>query len=502
MVETDNTYQSKTYQAYYTKSNAIVRYMIDRLDVSNNDYVLEPSGGDGVFIDELLQQHSNQKIDIYELDEGAISTLKEKYTSHPNIKIFHSDTLFDTDLMLKSSSGGFYDKIIANPPYGAWQTLKKRKNLKKIFHGFYVKETYTLFLYRCIELLKEGGELVFIIPDTYLNLHRHKQIREIILTQTEIKEIALFPSSFFPNVNFGYANLSIIHLKKSYSKSNLDNIITIKTDYSSVEQLGEKPNKTYTFSQKNILKNPDAAFYLVDEPKILNALQDINLTIGEIADCVTGFYSGNDKQFLKVKSKSIRNSKKYGLIDLKKINKSSLNREKQVGLSTEKCFVPIVKGGNKRYYKSNDWFMDWSAEAVNHYKIGKKARFQNSQFYFQQGVGVPMVSSSSITASLIDNRLFDQSIVGVFPKDKNLLYYLLGFFNTPTCNKLIRTINPSANNPANYIKKIPIIVGTQQEIEYINDRVIQIIENIKQVNTYNPMLEKDIINYFKNKYKF
>lgn len=502
MVEAVNTYQPKTYQAYYTTSNAIVSYMIDCLGITNNDYVLEPSGGDGVFVDELLRQYSNQKIDIYELNEVAISKLKEKYTSNKNIKIFHSDTLFDTDLMLKSSLGGFYDKIIANPPYGAWQTLEKRKNLKKIFSGFYVKETYTLFLYRCIELLKEGGELVFIIPDTYLNLHRHKQIREIILTKTEIKEISLFPSSFFPNVNFGYANLSIIHLKKSYSKNNLDNIITIKTDYSNVEQLGEQPNKVYTFSQKSILKNPDAAFYLVDEPKIVNALQGVNLTIGEIANCVTGFYSGNDKQFLKVKSKSIRNSKKYELIDLEKINNSSLNGEKQIGISTEKCFVPIVKGGNKRYYKSNDWFMNWSTKAVNHYKTGKKARFQNSQFYFQQGVGIPMVSSSSITASLIDNRLFDQSIVGVFPKDKSLLYYLLGFFNTPTCNKLIRTINPSANNPANYIKKIPIIVGTKQEIEYVNDRVIQIIESIKRINTYNPMLEKDIIIYFKNKYEF
>ncbi|KKT18839.1 MAG: hypothetical protein UW03_C0029G0001, partial [Candidatus Peregrinibacteria bacterium GW2011_GWA2_43_8] len=66
-----------------------------------------------------------------------------------------------------------------------------------------------------------------------------------------------------------------------------------------------------------------------------------------------------------------------------------------------------------------------------------------------------MISSSQITAALIENRLFDQSIVGLFSKDKGLIFVLLAFFNSPTCNKLIRTINPSANNPANYIKKIP-----------------------------------------------
>lgn len=69
-----------------------------------------------------------------------------------------------------------------------------------------------------------------------------------------------------------------------------------------------------------------------------------------------------------------------------------------------------------------------------------------------------MVSSSSITGALIDNRLFDQSIVGVFPKDESLLLYILAFFNSPTCNKLIKTINPSANNPSNYIKKYRLFI--------------------------------------------
>lgn len=33
-----------------------------------------------------------------------------------------------------------------------------------------VKETYTLFLLRCIQLLNDGGRLVFIIPDTFMNI--------------------------------------------------------------------------------------------------------------------------------------------------------------------------------------------------------------------------------------------------------------------------------------------------------------------------------------------
>jgi hypothetical protein len=72
--------------------------------------------------------------------------------------------------------------------------------------------------------------------------------------------------------------------------------------------------------------------------------------------------------------------------------------------------LPIVKGGNVKFLKQEAWFMNWSKEAVNHYKKDKKSRFQNPQYYFKFGIGVPMISSSSITASLIENKLFDQSL--------------------------------------------------------------------------------------------
>ena len=113
-----------------------------------------------------------------------------------------------------------------------------------------------------------------------------------------------------------------------------------------------------------------------------------------------------------------------------------------------------------------------------------------------------MISSSSITASLIENKLFDQSIVGVFPKDENLTYYLLAFFNSPTCNKLIRTINPSANNPANYIKKIPFIRPDEGILEEVTNHVIEIVSSIKKHGSLNENTETHLNTIFKNLYGF
>jgi adenine-specific DNA-methyltransferase len=499
--------EAKKYQAFYTKSTPIVDYMVNKLLLMPTDKVFEPCGGDGVFIEAILDANEFANIDICELNPTSIAVLQHKFSSFQNVSIRECDTLLDNDLSFNSNFGGYYDKIIANPPYGAWQDLEKRAILKKMYSDLYAKESYALFLFRCIELLKEDGILSFIIPDTFLNLHMHKAIRKHILTKTKIVDLALFPSSFFTGVNFGYANLSIITLQKtSNQKECLANSFNVLTNFSTVEQLAEI-NKdelsVYSFSQQEIFSNPDYAFLISDNTSISKAINEAVLKVGDIANCVTGFYSGDDKTFLQVNSPDLKNGKNYDLIDPNKINREYKNVTNILeGIDSEKHFLPIVKGGNTRYLKPEGWFMNWSKEAVLHYKKGKKARFQNPQYYFKFGVGVPMISSSSITASLIENKLFDQSIVGIFPKDESLTYYLLAFFNSPTCNKLIRTINPSANNPANYIKKIPFIAPTDGQKELINSTVQSILESIATQGHYNEDMENTLHKIIEQIYGF
>lgn len=468
---------NKLYQSYYTHSESIVDYMVKKLCPEKGLRFLEPSVGDGVFISALHNLLPYIELDAFDLNPDSIKELKSKYKNYQNINFKNIDTLLDQDLEFHSAFGGMYDRIIANPPYGAWQDYEKRKLLKKRFKGLYVKETYTLFLFRCVELLKANGRLVFIIPDTFLNLHMHSKLREYLLKNTKIDEIAIFPSSFFPGVNFGYSKLCIISLQKcSTSKECLLNELVVRTGFNNVENLihpdGEK---IFHFFQKDIFENIDSALFISDDTNITSIINNANTRIGDIADCVTGIYSGNDKEYLYVSDHNVKNGKKYKIIDHTKIaqTSSSLN-----GVDDEKCFVPIVKGGAIRFIKPNLWFLDWSKEAVKHYQTDKKARFQNSSYYFKDGIGVPMVSSSRITGALLNNRLFDQSIVGIFPKNKDYILYLLAFFNSKICNKLIRTINPSANNPANYIKKIPFVKPNKNIFDEVNMITSVIVDKI------------------------
>ena len=98
--------------------------------------------------------------------------------------------------------------------------------------------------------------------------------------------------------------------------------------------------------------------------------------------------------------------------------------------------------------------------------------------------------------------LGNQSFTGIFPKDESLTYYLLGFLNSPTCNLLIRTINSTANNPANYIKKIPFIQPSKEQREQAENIVLDILKCIKSGSSNIENLENQLNNIFKEIYGF
>lgn len=450
---------NKLYQAYYTNSSPITRYMVDQLDIRPNDYLFEPCAGDGAFIDEVVKRNIKISITAFELNPDAYKSLVDKYRND-NIEVFNEDTiLFEENSLFSNSIMRYFDKIIANPPYGAWQDYSKRNDLKKRFPNLYVKETYGLFLYKCINLLKEGGKLTFIIPDTYMSLHNHKELRKIILTKTKINEIVKFPSSFFPGVNFGYAGLSIITLTKdSVLKNCLSNTFEVKTGFEKVENLPLGIcTDVYAFTQNEILENKSHAFYLFHDNSIKEVFNNSDKTIGDIADCVTGIYTGNDKKFFRVTAKKkIKGADKFLTVNDNEI----LDDPKLfnlTGITRPNSFIPLQKSnGRTPFYSEPNWYINWNSEIVKHYNNDKKARFQNSSYYFKDGIALPMVKTSQTHAFKLDGYLFDQSIVGIFPKQKEDLFYLLAFLNSNLFKTLINTINPSANNSANYVKKTPL----------------------------------------------
>ena len=225
-------------------------------------------------------------------------------------------------------------------------------------------------------------------------------------------------------------------------------------------------------------QNPDHAVLVSAVGNVVELINSSETKLGDVADVVTGIYTGDDKRHLRMTLRNDGRRKGYAFAGDEVIaGHLELGQEADVlsGLVGPRHFVPIVKGGGVQYWKPIGWVVDWSRLAVTSYKEERKARFQNSKYYFMRGIAVPMVTSTRVSATIMDGSVFDQSIVGVFPHDRSVFHYLLAFFNSPTCTILLRTLNPSANNSSNYMKKLPILFPRHESLAKIGTLVEQAI---------------------------
>lgn len=460
------------YRSFYTKNSAITNYMISMIQPAASDTILEPCGGDGMFIDALLEFRNDLRIDTCDLNIEAVDILEQKYAEHAGITVRQADTLTD-GLFDSYALSGYYDKIVGNPPYGGWQAYERRELLKKKYPGFHVKETYALFLLRCISMLKDTGVLSFIIPDTFLYLHYHTALRAYLLTHTRIREILIFPSKLFPGVSFMYSQLSIITVEKTAAPARaLQNTFRVVKGLKEDEDLQKirlcrdiSDLETIHLKQEDVW-NHDHHSFLLGSGCCMDLIADASVTLGELADCVTGLYTGNNPNYLAVLHSSVKNSKNYPVIPRSEVDFECRSPE---GIDGACQYIPIVKGPSKtKYMRGGDsWLIRWTREDIAHYHRDKKARFQNSFYYFRTGIALPMVKGSRINATLMEGRVFDQSIVGVFPREEKYLYFLLGFLNSDVAEQLIHLINPTANNSSNYLKKLPVTIPAEAELEAI-----------------------------------
>ena len=485
-----------TLQAHYTASSEIVAYMASHLNPRNEDEIWEPCAGNGDLVDGVLAIAPHATLRLSELDAVAVQRLDSKYNA-TNVDIRHEDAL-DVGFDPRCGQDLSFSRIIANPPYGAYWTPRQRRQLRSRFPNLYVRESYGVFLFHALDLLGVEGRLVFIIPDTFLWLNRHESLRRRILETSTIEEIALFPSKFFPNVDFGYSGLCVISLTKR--EPSAGHTFQLLHEFSSVEALARSVDtdsdgdcRISTVKQSEIRSRAHAELCISKDAVKLG--ERATESLGEHAEIRTGFYSGNDLRWVRRKDGTVPRSRKFSDVDFDRIADTDPTLE---GFNGKKHFIPIIRGGAIPYHKPTRWFIDWSREAVTEYrrKGENPARFQNSSYYFRDGIGVPMVASTRLTGALLDRRLFDQSIVGVFPTLPKYLNYILGFLNSSVATKLIRQINPTANNSVNYLKRLPFVIPNGDELAFIGPVVQRAIHDSRRGFPTDERLTKKVDAFY------
>jgi adenine-specific DNA-methyltransferase len=203
---------------YFTPA-PIARLMASMITQSGPSLsVLEPGAGVGILISatlaELVQREQPPErvnVTAYELDDELIPYLTETIDSLKREceaqGIGFDGRIIDGDFIRHGvtalSSRGLdlfaegpeveYDLVIANPPYRKLNTDSEHRRLLSSV-GIETSNLYTAFLAISIQLLKDGGEIIAIVPRSFCNGRYFRPFRELLLHLTSIQHIHLFES--------------------------------------------------------------------------------------------------------------------------------------------------------------------------------------------------------------------------------------------------------------------------------------------------------------------
>lgn len=175
---------------------------------------IDPAETDkGILLNNLFGVDLNaESVEITKLSLWLKTARKDRKLENLNRNIRRGNSLISDPAVAgpaafdweKQFPGGF-DCIVGNPPY-----VFAREKMSDKEKDYYIENfrsakgelnTFILFIERALSLLKNGGYLGFIIPNSLLKLSSTTEIRRIILEQCGVREIVNLHGFSFPGVN-------------------------------------------------------------------------------------------------------------------------------------------------------------------------------------------------------------------------------------------------------------------------------------------------------------
>jgi len=278
--------------AYYTPS-IIVEDSLRQFANSKHETFLDPCCGTGkylIFAAKLLQLKP-ENIYGFDIDATAVRlariNLLRAFKSHefsPHIHCLDSlndlatgERFCETNALI-----GAIDIIATNPPWGAYKNCGV---LPQFSHQIKSGETFSMFLAKSLSLLKNGGRLSFVLPESILKIKTHSDIRKILLSQGSISKIAKlgrqFTGVFSP----------VIRLDFIKGAPNPNWLVTIEDNknVSQIEQERFLANDNYAFNV-NVCANAEI---------LLNKIYSTNhLTLYKNAVWALGIVTGDNKKHI------------------------------------------------------------------------------------------------------------------------------------------------------------------------------------------------------------
>jgi type I restriction-modification system DNA methylase subunit len=385
------------------------------------------------------------------------------FDNEVSASFFNSEFMFGIKL---------FDVVIGNPPYVFTREGDFGNNIKKNIQDRFLKNLagsqigrakqsgkinfYAIFILQGLLLLKKGGLLSYIVPNTLLRATTYDVIRKYMLDNSKIINITDMSSGVFENVT---ASTTLLFIENN--KSNLTHKILVQEGLPKDSDSG---NQTF-IPQESFNKNISYTFNIFSSDQtdmIVHKLIKSGSRLDNFVDILAGGIATGPGKKDYISNKKISDSYKP-LIEGKDIKKYKLNFSDK-----------FILYDRKKLYRARDESLFLRKEKLVTQRIGGGkfpliVAYDNKQYYtFNSTNSIFLKKDSPISLKYILALL-----------NSKLLNW---FYTVQFTNKSTLTVNISKT----FLEQLPIIVSaSKNNIESLVDEILVLKDEDGKNNTSN-----------------
>lgn len=245
-----NSIKESILTSFYTPIEIVEEQILNIKENNPNSIqrILEPSAGNGVYVDAITKHFPSAEIIAIEKDFISSLILKARFFNNENVTIYQNgfeDVVFNDK----------FDLITSNIPFGNFK-VQYQKYDNKI-----TDKIHNFFFYHSANLLREGGVLSFLTSTGVFNSGSNQYVRKKLAEQLEFVDITTMPENLFSDAGTIVTSHIVQGIKNTRNRTNeiedFNNQFITTTTYNEGEYKNIQLNSfVYNNLDKSFLAKP------------------------------------------------------------------------------------------------------------------------------------------------------------------------------------------------------------------------------------------------------
>lgn len=280
--------------SYYTPQKT-VRFIYDYLQQNQKSIksILEPSAGDGRFIQLFSNSNSVDNIIGVELYQEKVQSINEQISS-PKVSMVVSDFL-EYITICKTN----FDLVVGNPPYINIKNMDKQfleaaRSLCQILNlpENLIQNAWVAFVIAATQLITKNGTVFFVLPTEFLQVQYAEKLRGFLEKEFNTIHILSFEEHMFPEIE---QEACLVYL----TNENQGLPYILYRQYAKLDS--NIPVLESKIERNKPLKKWSNAILSDGEIDLLNQFASQYTTISKLANSAPGIVTGANSKFILTK---------------------------------------------------------------------------------------------------------------------------------------------------------------------------------------------------------